>query len=224
MKIKFLFLQVAILVCSMAMAQSLKVSVMGDSYSTFRGTMPQGYAVFYPSPICEVTSVEQMWWHLFITENGYELDKNNSYSGSTISNSGYNKEDYSDRSFVARMNEIGSPDILFIFGGTNDDWVPAPMGEYKYSKWRKSDLYSLRPAMAYLLKNLKELYPDTRIYVLINSDMKEQTDESIITICKRYKVPYIELHDIEKKINHPTANGMIAINRQIQEFIANEKR
>ena len=196
------------------MAQSLKVSVMGDSYSTYRGTMPKHYDSFYPMPMCKVSEQSQMWWQQFIDRNGYQLEKNDSYSGSTISNSGYNKEDYSDRSFVARMNEIGDPDILFIFGGTNDDWVPAPMGEYKYKNWTKEDLYSFRPAMANLLHNLKQLYPD----------MKDETDESIRTICKKYKVDYIELHDIEKSINHPTLAGMTAIADQIQEYIDSKKK
>ncbi|MBO5933431.1 MAG: hypothetical protein J6Q19_06900 [Bacteroidaceae bacterium] len=221
---KVLFSCFALLCGGLLMAQSLKVSVMGDSYSTFRGTMPKHYDSFYPMPMCKVSEQSQMWWQQFIDRNGYQLEKNDSYSGSTISNSGYNKDDYSDRAFVSRINEIGNPDILFIFGGTNDDWVPAPMGEYKYKKWTKEDLYSFRPAMAYLLHHLKEQYPNMKIYVLMNSDMKDETDESIRTICKKYKVPYIELHDIEKSINHPTLAGMTAIADQIQEFIDNEKK
>jgi hypothetical protein len=221
---KVLFSCFALLCGGLLMAQSLKVSVMGDTYSTYRVSMPNHYATFYPMPMCKVSEQSQMWWQQFIDRNGYQLEKNDSYSGSTISNSGYNNEDYSDRSFVARMNEIGDPDILFIFGGTNDDWVPAPMGEYKYKNWTKEDLYSFRPAMAYLLHNLKQLYPDMKIYVLMNSDMKDETDESIRTICKKYKVDYIELHDIEKSINHPTLAGMTAIADQIQEYIDSKKK
>ena len=54
--------------------------------------------------------------------------------------------------------------------------------------------------------------------------MKDETDESIRTICKKYKVDYIELHDIEKSINHPTLAGMTAIADQIQEYIDSKKK
>ena len=58
--------------------------------------------------------------HKFIKENNYRLCVNNSFSGATICNTGYNQADYSDRSFITRMDKLGCPDIIFIFGATND--------------------------------------------------------------------------------------------------------
>ena len=49
----------------------------------------------------------------------------NSYSGSTICNTGYRDEDYSDRSFINRTTLLGNPDIILICGGTNDSWANA---------------------------------------------------------------------------------------------------
>ncbi len=220
---KFLAIIFVVLFGAVAVSAQKKVSVLGDSYSTFKGTMPKHYDVFYPVPPCKVTEMSQMWWQQFIDSNGYVLEKNDSWSGSTICNSGYNNEDYSDRSFYSRVNMLGNPDIIFIFGGTNDDWAKAPLGEYMYKDWTKQDLYSFRPAVAYMLAQLKTLYPKAEIYFLMNSDMRDDIDESIIHICKEYGVPFIELRDIEKAINHPTDKGMTAISNQINEFIANQK-
>lgn len=217
-------LLLAVFCLSTASAQSLKVSILGDSYSTYRGMIPEGYAVFYPLNGNDVQNVEQTWWDIFIKEHGYQLEKNNSYSGSTVCNTGYNKEDYSDRAFISRINYIGNPDILFIFGGTNDSWAGSPIGDYRYAGWTKNDLFSFRPALAYLLNGLKSLYPATRIYLILNSELKEEINESVKTIGKHYDVPVIVLHDIEKQIGHPSIKGMRAIADQLTEFIANEEK
>ena len=51
-------------------------------------------------------------------ENGdYELERNNSYSGSTVCHTGYKGADYSDRSFITRMVDLGQPDIILVFWG-----------------------------------------------------------------------------------------------------------
>jgi hypothetical protein len=40
-------------------AQTKKVSVLGDSYSTFIGVIPANYATFYPNDRNDVTEVSQ---------------------------------------------------------------------------------------------------------------------------------------------------------------------
>jgi len=211
-----------VLACVTMSAQT-KVSVMGDSYSTLKGTMPSHYDTFYPNQMCGVTEQSQQWWQQLIDANGWVLEKNDSWSGSTVCCRGYNHADYSDRAFITRLNCIGSPDILFIFGGTNDDWTHEPFGEYKYADWTKEDLYGYRPAMAYLLHNLKELYPNMKIYSILNDGMSENLGKSMREICKHYNVPVIEVEGIEKKFNHPTAEGMTKIAQQINAFLASEK-
>ena len=125
---------------------------------------------------------------------------------------------------MTRLNCIGAPDILFIFGGTNDDWTHEPFGDYKYSGWTKEDLYFYRPAFAYLLDNLKKLYPKMKIYSLLNDGMSENLGESMREICKHYNVPVIAVEGIEKRMNHPTAAGMTKIAEQIQAFLDAEKK
>ena len=105
------------------------VAVLGDSYSTFEGFIPKGYATWYTTAVqkaTDVNKVEQTWWWQVIKEGGYKMGNINSYSGSTICNTGYRDEDYSDRSFINRTTLLGNPDIILICGGTNDSWANAP--------------------------------------------------------------------------------------------------
>ena len=88
-----------------------KVSILGDSYSTFYGAVePEGNEVWYfpddKPEKTDVTSPEQTWWRIFMERTGYELERNNSYSGSTVCNRGYKGDDYSRRSFINRMSDI----------------------------------------------------------------------------------------------------------------------
>ena len=146
--------------CLSASAQIKTVSILGDSYSTFQGYLePDTNYVWYfdgtPRTQTDVTSVTQTWWHQLIKAKGWRLLKNNSFSGSTICNTGYRQEDVTRNSFIARMDNLGgAPDIIYIFGGTNDAWANSPIGDYKYEAWTKQDLYSFRPAMAYMLHHM----------------------------------------------------------------------
>jgi hypothetical protein len=206
-------------------AQSVKsVSILGDSYSTFDGYMhPDTNFSWYfinAKNKTDVTSVNQTWWYKFIKENKYKLEINNSFSGATICNTGYRKEDYTPRSFITRMDNLGNPDLIFIFGSTNDAWASVPIGEYKYDEWSKEELYKFRPAMAYMLHNMLGRYPRTKLYFLLNSGLNETINESVKTICKHFNVDYIELKDIDKQSGHPTIKGMSQITNQINDYLS----
>lgn len=112
----------ALLTFASAIFAQQKISVLGDSYSTYHGyvtpdTNLSWYGVPGEKKENDVKRVEDTWWHRFINEHGYQLEQNNSYSGATICHTGYSKNDYSDRSFVTRMDGLGNPDVIFIFGG-----------------------------------------------------------------------------------------------------------
>lgn len=202
------------------------VSVLGDSYSTFEYYVPEGNKVWYCDPVrpyTDVADVKQTWWHKFISDHGYKLCVNNSYSGSTISNTDYHKGDATKFSFVTRHNNLGCPDIIFVFGGTNDAWASVPLGDYKYEGWANGDLYQFRPATAWLMQKLLDRYPNTEIYFILNDNIGKDVPESIKEICAHFSVPVIELHDIDKKEGHPSILGMQQIADQISEFIANNR-
>ncbi len=219
-----LFLLLAVSLCSIAFAQTKLVSVLGDSYSTFEGYMtPSTNELWYYAKNVEqktdVNNVRQTWWHQVISEQGWRLCVNNSYSGATISYTGYDGNDYSARSFNTRMTELGQPDVIFIFGATNDSWAGTPIGEFKYEQITYGDLYSFRPAMAYLLQRMKDRYINTEIYFLLNDGLSAEVTSSVKTICEHYAVPVIELKGIDKISGHPSAKGMRQIADQVNAFL-----
>ena len=67
-KLFSLVLMTLAVVC--ASAQTKKVSILGDSYSTFQGVNPEGYNPFYPNDRNDVTEVSQTWWDLYIKAKG----------------------------------------------------------------------------------------------------------------------------------------------------------
>lgn len=224
---KLLFLSLLLLSLSTAYADKPVISILGDSYSTFEGYVePDTNLVWYydgdrKGGRTDVDSVAQTWWSILTSEKApYQLGVNNSYSGSTISYHGYRNEDYRDRSFVTRMDRLGNPDIILVFGATNDSWAGAPIGEYKYSDWEDADFYTFRPAMARMLDGLQKLYPDARLYFILNSELKPEINESAHEICRHYGVKLIPLRDIDKSHGHPTRKGMEAIATQVAQKIA----
>lgn len=232
MKKLYLATLISFITFSVAWAQkeySKSVTIFGDSYSTFEGYLtPSNNEPWYfldrHQMDNDVIAVENTWWHLLLKKNGWRLCMNNSYSGSTISSSGYGGADYTPRSFVTRASNLGNPDIIFIFGATNDSWVPSPIGEYKYAGWTTEDLKSFRPSLAKLLDYMTKRYLGVDIYFILNSELSDAIDASVLSICAHYGIPVIELHDIEKKAGHPSIVGMRAIADQVDDFVKNNKK
>lgn len=219
--------------CANAQSDSLRISILGDSYSTFVGWVVPDTNLIWYYPIesqyhqkgNDVCSVEQTWWHQVIKRMGAKLERNNAYSGATICYTGYRPKkdmpnaDYSDRAFITRSNWLGNPDVILVCGATNDSWCGAPIGDYVFGNWSNEQLYSFRPAMAKLLYDLKGNYPMARIVFILNSELKDEINESVHTICKHYNVPCLDLHNIEKQSGHPSVAGMKAFADQVVEFL-----
>ena len=194
--------------------------IFGDSYSTFKDCVPEGYAVYY-SPEDEkmsgVTNVADTWWHQVISEKGLELILNNSWSGSTICYTGYNGCDCSSSSsFIYRLRRLcedgffsdNEIDTVFVFGGTNDSWSNAPLGALKTEGVGEDDLYSVLPAIPYFFMSLKKALPRADIYCLINTDIKPEITHALEYSCELYGIKRIRFDKIEKKWGHPTPQGM----------------
>ena len=204
-------------------AQKRALSILGDSYSTFKDfVVPDTNFVWYPRDSVkhnDVMNVRQTWWHQFVRQGNFRLCQNNSFSGATICHTGYQGEDYSDRSYVTRVSNLGSPEVIIVFGGTNDSWAKSPIGEYKYAEWTRQDLYQFRPAMAYVLSALQDRYPGAEVYVVINTELSKEVTESMQVISNHYGIRYIMLHDIDKQWGHPSQKGMTQIAQQLSEII-----
>ena len=146
---KFHNVIIALLLCLYAFQinaqDKTKVSILGDSYSTFEGCVsPSWNEVWYFNTPkldkTDLTDPSQTWWRILLEDENYVLEKNNSFSGSTICTTGYNAADFSDRSFISRIHNLGNPDLILIFGATNDSWANSPVGEFKCDGWTEEDL------------------------------------------------------------------------------------
>lgn len=214
----------AVLMAGITVAQTKAVSILGDSYSTYEDFVtPSTNELWYyaknSDQKTDVKDVRQTWWHQLIKENGWRLAVNNSYSGATISYTGYDGNDYSPRSFNTRMDNLGQPDIIFIFGATNDSWAGSPIGDFKYEDIKKADLYEFRPALAHMLRWMTDRYVNTEIYFILNTELKDEINTSVKTICAHYGVPVITLTEVDKISGHPSVKGMRQIADQVNSFL-----
>ena len=201
--------------------------ILGDSYSTFKDHIPEGYDFYYRSEKTDPVSVMTMelnetWWRRFIKATDAKLVRNDSWSGSTISYTGYLGDCSSTSSYIYRFrtllqdgyfaeNEI---DTLIVFGGTNDSWVPSPLGEERGSD-TEEDLYYALPAISRLMREMKEGLPGTRLVFVANCDINEKIVGRMRDEAKACGVEFIELSDIDKIDGHPTPLGMAKITEQI---------
>ena len=105
-----------------------RVSVIGDSISTFAGYIPAGYNYHYPCADGSVTAVNQTYWYRLIYDymKDARLDMNMSYSGSAVTrstNPAKSSNHWYENCYVQRylrQGGVGDPDIVLIHGGTND--------------------------------------------------------------------------------------------------------
>lgn len=104
-----------------ASAEPKKVSVIGDSISTFRGYIPFKYSAYYPRADGTFISVEDMYWYHLIYKHmtNARLERNIAYSGSWVTKADTSKDTYFAKRFIDQ-NGVGDADIVIIHGGTND--------------------------------------------------------------------------------------------------------
>ncbi len=207
------------------------VIIFGDSYSTFSGCIPEGYATYY-SGVREtppdIGSWDESWWAMVIKETGWKLVRNDSWSGSTIGYTGYDGADYSKTSsFITRLERLKAEgffdaagvDTVLVFGGTNDSWCGAPLGEEMYEGWKREDLYRVLPAIGCFFTKLRETLRGARIYAICNTEIKPEIVEGIKNASERIGAEPIVLEKIDKINGHPTHQGMIDIKDQVLRAI-----
>ena len=139
-----------------------RLSIMADSISTFNTKIPEGNATYYPSG--DVNSYEKTWSGILIEKTGMILDTLEAWSGSRVSTTGT-----ASFTLQSRWGNLGTPDIIIVFGGTNDVWQsnPAELGEIPdifTTSEDNFDLTKFAQAYSYLMIKLKKTYPKAKIY------------------------------------------------------------
>lgn len=207
--------------------KNLSFSILGDSFSTYKGWIPKDYQTWYGEGDTNISGVEETWWYLLKQEFGLSLLCNCSYSGSTVCTSGYEGMDDS-QAFVIRMKDYfgdksisePKPDVIFVEGGINDTYA-SPAGQLMYGGWTKEDLKKSLPAYCYMLDYLNTYHPDARIICLISAIVSEQLQKGYIEACRHYHAEYLifppEESDQELlKDGHPTTKGHWAIYQSVR--------
>lgn len=136
-----------------------KVSILGDSISTYIGYNPRGYAVYYKEDKAydnEINSVDDTWWKQVIDGLGGEPCVNNSYSGSLVTGAFAPSACSAER--CASLHDETVPDIILIYMGTNDRGFEMNLGEN-----RPNDTMGFYGAYRAMLRQIKNNYPTAKI-------------------------------------------------------------
>ncbi len=196
-----------------------KISILGDSISTFTGYIPVAdgvnleHASFYPERGA-IKDVNETWWMQVITELGGSLGINDSWSGSRVLNTQEeNSGNLGPDAAMASMTRIrnlgsnGTPDIILFFGGTNDIAFGSPLGSFDpatapaeadltANKW---DTYAEAYTAAIL--RIQHLYPDAQVFAIEPTENTYYYDLATLNrygavmeaICDHYGVTYVDL-------------------------------
>ena len=111
-----------------SVAAPKRVSVIGDSISTYRGYIPYGYGAHYPTTDGDLNLVGQTYWYRLIYDHmqNARLERNIAMSATAVArttNTAYESKTWFGYDYCARFiaqNGVGNPDIVIIHGGTND--------------------------------------------------------------------------------------------------------
>ena len=208
-------------------------AIFGDSYSTHRDCIPNGYASYYytegrssEEPHTKMLP-DQTWWGRLIEITNSNLLLNDSWSGSTIGYTGYSGDCSTTSSFIYRYEKLfesgffaaNKIDTVFVFGGTNDSWSNAPLGAEQYSDWKREDLFCVLPAICYFMNELKHDLPNSNIVFIANCDIKPEIVACMRNAALRIGVEFVELNSIDKIDGHPTLLGMQQICEQIMKTL-----
>ena len=203
-------------------------SILGDSYSTFHGWIPDGNSCYYPNPenVEDVLQVEQTWWHLLMQRRGWKLLRNESYSGATVCT--HTREGQPpESSFTVRahylkkyVDENGAgAELIFLFGCTNDSWLDREVGRVVFENRTETDLRCVLPAYCETVEVLQKENPGAKVVCIINTDLKPEIVEGILAAAAHYGAVAVELADIDKQNGHPSALGMRQIAEQVEAAV-----
>jgi lysophospholipase L1-like esterase len=184
-----------------------KLSVLGDSFSTYDGEIPKDHETWYRTSTIPLSA---MWWEKLLLDTEMEKEIISAWSGSRISTG------YSDSRVPmcdeSRLSNLGNPDIIILFGGINDWRYNCQLGDY-YPGSGDYDLTKFRQAYEYVLCELILRYPKALLFACTmtqNGRISEAPTfpqykssvgylydyaESIKYLCEIYNVTCIDLFE-----------------------------
>lgn len=147
-----------------------KISIYGDSISTYAGYIPTGNATYYTGSNCGVSSVNDTWWKKVIDALGLELLVNNSWSGRAVSSIRDSWEahptdaGYKEANVLQLKDGTTLPDIIIVKLGINDFNDGCQLGTYDGSSALPSDPTKFTDAYAMMMDLIMTNFPLARVY------------------------------------------------------------
>lgn len=200
----------------------LKLSILGDSISTFDGYIPTDYNIFYPN-YGDISTVEKTWWFQVLSSTGMELNANASSSNTDVSGDSSDTTGSAPGCSFKRINDLTpgddgpAPDILIVFMGVNDFLRSVELGNFTTPEAQQEGVITnFCDAYELMLQKLAATYPKTQIYfcTLLETNAGDVDDNpgafpstnengntiadfnaEIATIASAYNYPVIDVHN-----------------------------
>lgn len=136
-----------------------KLSILGDSISTYAGYIPSSNSNFYTGSNCGVTSVNDTWWKKLIDALGMTLELNNSWSGSRVTGTS------ESAGCGTRAQNLGTnPDVIIVYMGINDFNNEVGLGTYDGNGTFPTATSTFREAYAIMLDKILTAYPTAEVW------------------------------------------------------------
>lgn len=208
-------------------AHDESVSFYGDSVSTFEGSIPQGYNVYYsPStPNSDVTTEDDCWWKMVVNDTGLTLKGNISSSGSTV---GSYTTDASVPAGTAhgidddRISKLDSSSgYVVVYLGINDAW----------SYWQDEDTF--KSVYEEMIQKIQHHCPEAQIFCCkihpIDTSLGGEfgvannviSDVATANNCKviDFSTLNFDSSDYQDGLLHPSKSGMEKLAGRASEII-----
>lgn len=142
-----------------------KLSILGDSISTFAGYIPSGNTVYYTGSNGGVSSVADTWWHKLLTALQMQLLVNQSWSGSRVTTTA-GETSAGCKSRCTGLGTTGvDPDVIIVFMGINDFNNGVALGTYNGEGTLPTDTTTFREAYAAMLHSMLLRYKKAEVWV-----------------------------------------------------------
>ncbi|MBQ6231698.1 MAG: SGNH/GDSL hydrolase family protein [Eubacterium sp.] len=162
----------------------MKISILGDSISTFLGYNPPEYSYYYHRGLYGIMDQNDTWWGRFIDLCNGQLVMNESWSGSRVTcipNSGRmfpsacSKERTSNLHFGTE-----SPDIILIYMGVNDWMNGATLKSGSIKQFSGFPELVFETAYRLMLKRVRNNYPFAEVCCISINPAYIPTDRSFV--------------------------------------------
>ncbi|MCQ2184428.1 MAG: SGNH/GDSL hydrolase family protein [Bacteroidales bacterium] len=202
-----------------------RIGVLGDSISTFSDMIPSGYKAYYPQSSGDNTDVndwKKTYWGQLITNFWMgELDVNSSWSGGCVAPGSTRTQP----AFTVRCTDFIDPDVILLFGGTNDcqSGCAVEIGEFDFDTpvGLLNTNARFRESYIAVIKTIRATYPKAKIICIVGNHIEGAYASSIPTIADHFGIPWVDFRG-DKSVTvysslHPNAAGHAYMAKKIYE-------